>query len=334
MSWALIGQVGSKRTSYFLKAAEELGCLVRFVDIESCKPEMLAGCIVKIDPPAYSSSEIALLPSLTAEYTNFLKQLSFINDLCFLNHPNDILATLDKKRCKQLLLDAGIPTTPTLSYGITCYDELVCKMRENSVYGVFVKPNTGSGAAGVVAFRLNPRNGEALMYTSVLANNKGLFNTKQVKRITAPGEVKTVINKILAQNAIVEQWIPKAAHGGVGYDLRVVWQLGKIAFIVPRFSKSPITNLHLNNMAGLFDDLQLSNAVVFQIEQVCNDTMKLFPRLSYAGIDILLTRDSLRPMVIEVNGQGDLIYQDIYAENLIYKQQLKAGEMLTQCSIR
>ena len=333
MSWILIGQADSKRTGYFLKAAEELGCSVKFVEIKDCKPEMLAGRLVKIDPPAYSSSDINQLPLLTTEYAGFLKQLSLAKNMRFLNHPDEILASLDKKHCKKLLLNAGIPVTPMLSFNTINYDELVQKMKEKRIYQVFIKPNTGSGAAGVAAFRLNPKKEEVVVYTAVLTNEAGLFNTKRMRRITSPAQVKDVINNILEQDAIVEQWIPKAIHNEMGYDLRVVWQFGKMAFIVPRFSKSPITNLHLNNMAGVFSDLQLSSSIILQIEQVCNNTMKLFPRLSYAGIDILLTRDNLQPLVIEVNGQGDLIYQDIYADNLIYKQQLSEGEIYLNATV-
>ena len=326
MSWTLIGQADSKRTSYFLKAAEELGCTVSFVEINDFKPELSAGCVLKLDPPIYNSCQINQQPQLTAEYVGFLRNVSLVKGLRFLNHPIDILAVLDKRHCKQRLLDAGIPVTPILSSHIGCYDELVAEMKERHIHQVFIKPNTGSGAAGVVAFRLNAKNNEQVMYTAALAKDGQLLNTKQMRRTNSSAEAKSTINKILAQDAIVEQWIPKATHNAVSYDLRVVWQFGKMAFIVPRFSKSPITNLHLNNMAGLFDDLQLNSSVVSQIEKVCGNTMKLFPRLCYAGIDILLTKDSLQPMVIEVNGQGDLIYQDIYAENRIYKQQLIEGK--------
>ncbi len=62
-----------------------------------------------------------------------------------------------------------------------------------------------------------------------------------------------------------------------------------------------------------------------EIRCLCRDAMKLFPGLLSAGIDILLEKGTLRPRIIEINGQGDLIYQDIYAENTIYKQQV--GEM-------
>ncbi|EAT2241859.1 hypothetical protein DB649_23595 [Salmonella enterica] len=42
-----------------------------------------------------------------------------------------------------------------------------------------------------------------------------------------------------------------------------------------------------------------------------------------AGIDVLLTT-SLTPYVIEINGQGDLIYQDAQQNNLIYQAQIRA----------
>ena len=41
-----------------------------------------------------------------------------------------------------------------------------------------------------------------------------------------------------------------------------------------------------------------------------------------AGIDILLEKKNMRPLIIEMNGQGDLIYQDIYGENNIYREQV------------
>ena len=326
MEWTLVGQADSKRTSYFLKAASELGYPVSFVEIEEYNASKLAGTIVKVDPPTYHTSDITQLPLLTERYIRFLKTLDAAQGLTFLNYPSDILATLDKRHCKQVLLKAGIPTTPMLSSAISCYEELVAEMRAQRAYQVFVKPNNGSGAAGVSAFRLNPKQNEVVMYTSVLADGSGFFNTKRMKRITSATQAAAIVNQVLKQGAIVEEWIPKATHNGAGYDLRVVWQFGKVAFIVPRFSKSPITNLHLNNMAGIFDDLRLNSSTISKIDLICSNTMKLFPRLSYAGIDILLTKDSLQPMVIEVNGQGDLIYQDIYAENTIYKQQLNEGE--------
>ena len=42
-----------------------------------------------------------------------------------------------------------------------------------------------------------------------------------------------------------------------------------------------------------------------------------------AGIDIAFTKNMKTAYIIEINGQGDLIYQDIYNENIIYTNQVK-----------
>ena len=60
-----------------------------------------------------------------------------------------------------------------------------------------------------------------------------------------------------------------------------------------------------------------------EIEEVCAKAMEAFPELAMAGIDILLEKGSLRPRIIEINGQGDLMYQDIFKENKIYKEQIR-----------
>ena len=49
-----------------------------------------------------------------------------------------------------------------------------------------------------------------------------------------------------------------------------------------------------------------------------------------AGIDVLLEKGTMKPYIIEINGQGDLIYQDIYDENRIYKRQIEM--MQKMCS--
>ena len=49
--------------------------------------------------------------------------------------------------------------------------------------------------------------------------------------------------------------------------------------------------------------------------------MVCFPGLTCAGIDLLPERGSLALRIIEMNAQGDLIYQDMYQENRIYRHQ-------------
>ena len=134
-------------------------------------------------------------------------------------------------------------------------------------------------------------------------------------------------------DCIVERWHPKAEFQGKSFDLRVVYQFGHVVHMVVRQSSGPITNLHLNNQAMDIKELGLSLQQRIQIEELCQQSEKAFEGFNMAGIDIMLEKGSIRPLIIEMNGQGDLIYQDIFGENRIYGEQIrklqeKEGELL------
>ena len=61
--------------------------------------------------------------------------------------------------------------------------------------------------------------------------------------------------------------------------------------------------------------------VLEAVADVCVQALEALPGLRYAGLDVLLDEQTLTPRIIEVNGQGDLIYQDIFADNRIYSRQ-------------
>ena len=88
-----------------------------------------------------------------------------------------------------------------------------------------------------------------------------------------------------------------------------------------RQSDGPVTNLHLNNQAADIKELGLSGRIMSGIEEICNQAVSLFDGLNVAGIDVMLDKGSRKPRIIEINGQGDLIYQDIFSENIIYRKQ-------------
>ena len=130
---------------------------------------------------------------------------------------------------------------------------------------------------------------------------KDLVNTKQLRRLSDAGQVLLMLEKLLKLGCIVERWYAKASHQGYSYDLRAVVQDGR-------------TDLEL-------ETLGLSGTVIEEIQDLCRRSMELFPGLRSAGIDILLEKGSLKPRIIEMNAQGDLIYQDIYGANRIYRRQ-------------
>ena len=341
----LLGEKDSERTRYFLKAAGDLGIIVTFVQLPSFGEDFtfdfscLENCIVKIDPPESEETYIDQMTPAAKRYIGFLAEIEKVKNVRTLNAPGAIAGVLDKLACKRALEGAGLSTTPLLDETdgvgvIYSYAGLRESVLRNKIGGVFIKPRFGSGAAGVIAYRMNPRTGSEVVYTSAVMTGGRLCNTNRVHTVRSSPEIETLVNSILEQGAIVERWIPKASifNGGFGhgksFDLRVVFQFGRIEFVVARQSDGPVTNLHLNNDALETGALHLENRIIDEIGDLCRKSVALFPGLNSAGIDILLERASLKPYIIEINGQGDLIYKDIFRDNQIYKSQV---EYLRSC---
>ncbi len=201
-------------------------------------------------------------------------------------------------------------------------EQLLEEMSQRRVWQVFIKPVFGSGAAGVSGFRVQPGTGRMSLYTCAFdVPDSGLVNTKRLRQYTEPGEVRRLLDRLLGLDCVVERWYPKAAYDRYVYDLRVVVQEHKIDYILARLSKGPITNLHLNNHPLSIEELGLPFQTMVGVEELCQRAMDCFSGLKSAGIDILLEKGSLKPRIIEMNAQGDLIYQDIYHENVIYRRQ-------------
>jgi glutathione synthase/RimK-type ligase-like ATP-grasp enzyme len=290
-------------------------------------PELLRGKFLKIDPPDFGHADLRELEPDILRYRLLLARIARIPGIRPLNSCESILRTMDKLACKQTLRQAGLRVTPVME-DIRSTEELRARLRERKQTGAFVKPRFGAGAAGILAYRHNPKTGEELLYTAVLPQNGGFFNTKKIRRITDKETCARILGELFAHDVLVETWVPKASCHSKSFDLRVVVQFGRVSYMLARQSDGHITNLHLNNAALPIDELALSRALLSEIEALCVSAVSLFPGLNYAGVDVLLEKDTLRPHIIEINGQGDFIHRDIYSENRIYRDQiryLKAG---------
>ena len=327
-----MGSPDTKRTQFLERAAAEMALPVFLVDWREWRRVLQeSDCFLKIDPPQWESCKLEELDMLTGDYIKLLEELGNLdkskNDV-FLNHPEAIAALLDKRACKNRLCVAGLPVTRELggmeagANGKLSFARLLDLMEKERILQVFIKPVTGSGAAGVSAFRWNPVRGQMALYTCAYLHPEfGTVNTKRLRRYEAQEEIRPLLNRILALGCIVERWYAKAEYQGFSYDLRAVVQDGHLDFILARLSKGPITNLHLNNHPLEAEALGLPNAVKDSVWELCRKSMDCYPGLRSAGIDILLEKRSLEPRIIEMNAQGDLIYQDIYHENRIYRHQ-------------
>jgi len=346
MDILLIGEKNSKRTIFFEKAAQELSVDFRFVSYadsfevfeatsKNHTEPIFANCAIKLDPPSSHGVFIDEINSFRREYSSFLSKIATAKTAKFLNSPQAIMAVLDKLECKRVLEAAKLRTADFFD-NIADFSALKMLMSEKRLNSVFIKPRYGSGAAGIMAYRRAGKNEVA--YTTIVCSSNfrkpsshdsrelplegRLCNSKRTRRITSPNEIESIINALLKTDALVEKWIPKASINGNPYDIRVVWQFGKIEYAVARLAKGSISNLHLGGSVMDINELRLSSHTLYEIENLCSKAMQLFPELQSAGIDILLESSTLNPYIIEINGQGDLLYADIYDKNKIYKSQL------------
>ncbi len=350
----LLGNPDTKRTCYFGQAAA--GRLpVLLADWKGWREQLPEGdMILKIDPPLWESCALGELEELTRDYIAQLMEISYLaqNDSTeFFNHPKAIAFLLDKRACKLRLMEAGVPVTEPLKTDIhlagatdtknqdslLIHGEMIknCRRKQNAealmtlmekerVHQVFIKPNKGSGAAGVAAFRIQPATGQMALYTCCLLHPEfGLVNTKRLRRLSEPDEIFPLLEAVLQMNCLVERWYAKPQYQGFSYDLRAVFQEGKMDFLLARLSRGPITNLHLNNHPVSAAQLGLPASVMESVFHTCQRAMECFQGLRSAGIDLLLEKGSQEPRIIEMNAQGDLIYQDIYNQNRIYDHQVE-----------
>ncbi|MDH6307044.1 glutathione synthase/RimK-type ligase-like ATP-grasp enzyme [Parabacteroides sp. PF5-5] len=324
MQALVVSNIESRRTEYFIKAGKEIGIDTRFATYQELEKGLSAyqHLLIKLEPPVYSVSDFSIYQKLCDEYIRLLERLGEIKkapSTLFLNEPGRLICSLDKAESKSVL--TGLAVTPLVSSTISCFDELMELPDKQKRKGLFIKPRYGSGAGGIMALKQHPKTGELAVYTTLLQSGEDFLNTKQIHHLKCKEKIARYADMVLGAGVIVEEWLPKDEYKGEKYDLRVVCQFGKVEHIVVRYSKAPITNLHLNNKAGNFEELATNKTFYNEVEALCLEALKR-SGLHYAGIDVLIERDSQKPYIIEINGQGDHIYQDMYKENNIYKEQL------------
>lgn len=228
-----------------------------------------------------------------------------------MNHPDDILAMFDKERAYERLVKAEV-ATPRRITGVTSYDALRERMREENLRQVFIKLRHGSSASGVVAYRTRGAR-EMAITSSKMVQDPGeplrVFNSLRIQRYTKNEDTRALIEWLIAQDVVVEQWVPKSNIDQRAFDMRVVVIDGVAAHVVARASRSPMTNLHLGNeretrerVIDCFGKAALDAALA-----EASEAARAFPDSFYFGADVMLATGSLEPVVIEVNAFGDLL---------------------------
>jgi hypothetical protein len=244
-----------------------------------------------------------------------------------MHDPGEIALMFDKPRCHAHLALAGIPV-PRALLGVTCYDALVEQLRAHRMTQVFVKLAHGSGASGVVAYRTDGRRHRAVTTVEAVRRPGGLdlYNTRRLRTLDDLGEIASLIDALAIHGIHVEEWVPKAGLDGRCFDLRVVVIARRARHIVPRLSRHPITNLHLLNARG--DPARVRDAIGAvrwrQALETCERAVATFPHAMYAGVDLAITADFKRHVVLEINAFGDQLKGCLDAGEDTYTAELRA----------
>src|SRR5688572_1967185 len=241
-----------------------------------------------------------------------------------MNPAPDIAIMMDKPSCHERLVHYGVSRPPVLGYPRS-YDELQPILTR--MPRIFIKLANGSSASGVIAFQTDGN--RQLATTSIEREDARLYNSRRLRRYDDPQEIRRILDLLCREGVLVEAWIPKASWSGRNFDLRVVVIGGRACHVVARMSPSPITNLHLgrDNHRGDLVGLKahLGEARWSAAMRTCEQALATFPHSLYGGVDLLLSVDTRRTFIAEVNAFGDLVRRTFVDRRDPYEMEVLAA---------
>ena len=330
MSLGIIGNPENRRVKDFLKACQVCGKarpqVLSYQELLS-QPEALhefAVDFVRIDSPGENDNvtkqlialgggptsaqlefgEIAYLKEYHLGFRKLMERLGQ-SGLKYSNAPAEIALMFNKWECHQIFQQKEL-ARPKAELAPSTFSEFQRLLAEKSSGRLFLKPLHGSSASGVCAYRW--MKGAQVLQAPLSIKGDKLFNSLKVQRYEAADEVEFILSKLLPQQMIAEQWIPKIALRDGIVDLRILVIDGVARHRVVRQSHSPMTNLHLGNRRGDVDELveHLGADKWKKILELAEQAAACFPNCCSVGVDILIDTHK-RPWIGEVNAFGDLL---------------------------
>jgi glutathione synthase/RimK-type ligase-like ATP-grasp enzyme len=226
-----------------------------------------------------------------------------------LNAPRDIAVMFDKWECHQRFIAHDI-ARPSAERAVSDFTGFYDFMQARGTGRRFLKPLHGSSASGVCALRWT-RQHQQLIAPLRIQSFQGrpvLVNSLAVQTYSSLADLELILNLLLPQGMICEEWIPKLTLPGGAVDLRVLVIAGEARHWVIRQSRHPMTNLHLGNQRG--DEAVLRDCIgpekLEAAFRLAERAAACFPDSLYAGVDILLDTQH-RALVGEINAFGDLL---------------------------
>lgn len=242
--------------------------------------------------------------------TQLQTQIATVGISQCLNSPLEIPILFDKIRCQTLFGHHQIPIPPPLGT-VTCFDELMARLQVTGCRRVFIKLAHGSSASGVIALALQGPKIKAWTTVEVVAaeSTLQLYNSRRIQEYQDLPTLAAMIDQLCRERVQVEAWVPKASFHQHSCDVRVVVIEGEARQTVVRLSKSPMTNLHLQNKRCPPDALieRMGKVAWEQALHQCEQVARLFPQSLQVGVDVAILSDYRRAVILEANAFGDLL---------------------------
>jgi glutathione synthase/RimK-type ligase-like ATP-grasp enzyme len=364
MQFTIIGNPENRRVIAFCDTVQQLGyAMPQVISYAGWltgneQPLIPAGNIVKIDSPGEHDAvrkmlvekggvhtpapdEHGIIKNMRAWYSGYCKWLQEMQTviseqelLHVMNLPADIKLQFNKPACQIWLQKNQVPVPHRLT-GFSHYEELVALMNIHGLHKVFIKPAHASSASGVIAFRKAGHRVQAVTSAEMVTTPNGLqlYNSLNVRTYTGETEIAQLINHLIPEQVFAEEWLPKATLNGRYFDIRVLVIDGRARHTVIRTSDTVITNLHLGNKRGNIDECRatIGAGKLIEIKQLAEQAAACFPNSLYMGIDLLLTADLRKTVVLEINAFGDLLPNLLHEGETCYEAQINAMIKKQKC---
>lgn len=342
----LVGNPLSRRVQGFVAAAAHAGCAVKvvsYVDAVSGRCPPLTEGIVRLDSPgedadanrAILRAGIESLRAAGGESLdhNDIERLAFVrgavhhlrqwffgfrqvlnqlaadwNDprIRWMSTPAAVITAFDKLACLERWSE--LPT-PHRFPQVRAYSELRETVRQRHAR-LFLKLRYGYAAMGAVALEWREGNIRAIttVEASVYEGSSQLYVSKKPQLLRSEAEIAWLVDRLAAEELVVEEWLPKARWHGRPFDVRVVVIGGKALHVVGRANASPFTNLNLDAVRISREDLigHLGERWP-EMTKLCVAAARELPDAGMLGIDVLVTASRKQFALLEANAFGDYL---------------------------
>jgi hypothetical protein len=342
----LVGNPLTRRVQGFVAAAAQAGCavnVVSYVDAISGRCPPPAGSVVRLDSPgedadAYRAilrAGIAPLRIVGGKPLEFdgIERLEFARGA--MHHPRQWFFGF-RQILHQLAVDWNDPRIrwmSTPSAVSTAFDKLACLERWSALptprrlpqvwsYAelrdalkqrharLFLKLRYGYAAMGAVALEWRDGNVRAIttVETSVHRGAAQLYVSKKPQVLRREAEIAWLVDRLAAEELVVEEWLPKARWLGRPFDVRAVVIGGEVQHAVGRANASPFTNLNLDAVRISRGDLIRHLGERWpEMTELCVAAARELPAAGMLGIDVLIRPGGNKFALLEANAFGDYL---------------------------